>query len=212
MVGIFGGVYDEAYFELRARIGRTHVRIELEQRYMISAMNVVRVGLHDALNDALESDPTFAGRMEAAHDALDRICDLELAIMLETYREDYDARARSAEKLATLGQLAATIGHELRNPLAVMETSLHLLAPRLESDPKAQRHISRLGEQVALCSSIIEDLLELARDRPVERASIAIDDLIASTLENVEGGRDVTVIPTGGAIVRVDPGRSGSSS
>ncbi|MDH4281506.1 MAG: protoglobin domain-containing protein, partial [Myxococcales bacterium] len=47
--GLFSGPYDETYFEKRARIGRVHVKVGLEQRYMLAAMNVVREGLHRAL-------------------------------------------------------------------------------------------------------------------------------------------------------------------
>lgn len=194
MVGIFSGVYDRDYYELRARIGRAHVRIQLSQRYMISGMNVVRQGLHEAADQILPGRGYGPETLFRVHRALDKICDLELAIMLETYREDYDHRLRNAEKLATLGQLAATIGHELRNPLAVMETSLHLLGTRVANDPKAQRHMDRLGQQVTLCSAIIQDLLEMARDRPAERRPVDIASLVDYALADLEGAKDVRVI------------------
>jgi two-component system sensor histidine kinase HydH len=172
LAGLVGGVYDVEYLRLRARIGRTHVRIRLEQRYMFSAMNIVRTGLHEALADA----PLPPEQRRLAHDAVDKICDLELAIMLETYSEDHLQRMRDNERLATLGQLSGFIGHELRNPLAVMETSIHLLKRRLPvGDERAGRQLQRLREQVSLASGIISDLLELARDRPIER--LPVDDL-----------------------------------
>jgi two-component system sensor histidine kinase HydH len=192
--GLFGGVYDVEYLRLRARIGRTHVRIRLPQRYMFSAMSIVRTGLHQAL----ESAPLASAARKHAHEAIDKICDLELAIMLETYAEDHLSRMRDAERLATLGQLSGFIGHELRNPLAVMETSIHLLKRRLPiGDEKAQHHLNRLREQVDLSTNIISDLLELARDRPLERH--AIDDL--------QGGIDAALreVPkTPGVVLTVD--------
>lgn len=109
--GLFSGVYDREYLALRARIGRTHVRIRLDQRYMFTGMNLVRDGLHRALGTLLGVDQSFF-----AHTAIDKICDIELAIMLQTYSEDYAARLRDQERLAALGQLAGFIGHELRNP------------------------------------------------------------------------------------------------
>ena len=99
MTGLFGGVYDADYIRLRARIGRTHVRIRLDQRYMFSAMNLVRCGLHDALAEAALD----AAERRLAHESVDKICDLELAVMLETYAEDHLSRMRDAERLATLG-------------------------------------------------------------------------------------------------------------
>jgi two-component system sensor histidine kinase HydH len=193
LVGLVGGVYDVEYLRLRARIGRTHVRIRLEQRYMFSAMNIVRTGLHDALAQA----PLPPEQLRLAHDAIDKICDLELAIMLETYAEDHLMRMRDNERLATLGQLSGFIGHELRNPLAVMETSLHLLKRRLPAgDEGALRHVQRLREQVSLSTGIISDLLELARDRPLERHPVPdLNDLIRSCMREVpqHGPLDIAV-------------------
>ena len=181
--GLFGGVYDLEYLLLRARIGRTHVRIRLAQRYMFSAMNIVRTGLHGALDEA----PLTGAEKRFAHDAIDKICDFELAIMLETYAEDHLGRMRDAERLATLGQVSGFIGHELRNPLAVMETSIHLLKRRMPiGDEKAAHHLNRLREQVDLSTGIISDLLALARDKPIARQPIEdLRALIEAALEEV---------------------------
>ena len=176
--GIFGGVYDEAYFELRARIGRVHVQIDLDQRYMFGAMNIVRAGLHAALS----ATDLQGAQKSLGHLSIDRICDIELAIMLETYRERFVERQRASERLATIGQVAASIGHELRNPLAVMETSLHLLRRRVGEDEKAAKHLDKIGKQIAISSSIISGLLALARDRAPERAPVSLRALIAEAL------------------------------
>ena len=49
--GLFNGVYDENYAEDRYRIGFRHVRIGLDQKYVISAMGVVRSFLLDRVSD-----------------------------------------------------------------------------------------------------------------------------------------------------------------
>jgi len=183
LAAAFGGVYDVDYLKLRARIGRTHVRIRLDQRYMFSAMNLVREGLHRALS---ESTTWHKAKLELAHHAIDKICDLELAIMLETYAEDHIQSMRDRERLATLGQIAGFIGHELRNPLAVMETSLHLLKKRLpENDEHVVRHLGRLSDQVGVSGAIITDLLELARDRPVDRSPARLRPVIDQAVHDV---------------------------
>jgi signal transduction histidine kinase len=121
LAGLCSGQYDVDYIKLRARIGRTHVRIRLPQRYMFASMNLVREGLHHALERStfgLEDPSAVPDRSRAhpaperrllAHSAIDKICDLELAIMLETYSEDYSARIRDQERLTTLGKLAGSV-------------------------------------------------------------------------------------------------------
>ncbi len=50
--GVVSGIYDVDYLKLRAKIGRTHVRIQLDQRYVLGAMNIVREGLHTAVDSS----------------------------------------------------------------------------------------------------------------------------------------------------------------
>ncbi len=205
--GLVGGVYDQEYIERRARIGRTHVRIALDQRYMFAGMNIVRVELHAGL-DASGDWPQEKTRL--AHRAIDRLCDMELAIMLETYREAYITRVKDAERLATIGQVAASIGHELRNPLAVMQTSVELLARRVPDDERTAKHLRRLDDQITLCNTIISDLLELARDRAPERSPTDLAAVVHAAALSVPRAPDVTLVlkvdaalPT----VAVDPGQ-----
>ncbi len=204
--GLLGGVYDDAYYERRARIGRAHVRIALDQRYMFAGMNIVRSELHEALCEC-ELDRETRRR---GHRALDKICDVELAIMLETYREDSNATLKKVERLATVGQVAASIGHELRNPLAVMQTSLILLGRRVPDEPKVQRHLKKLDDQIGLCSAIISDLLELARDRPPDRRPSDLCALVEEALTVVPRPDAVEIslsMPPSLEPISVDPGQ-----
>jgi signal transduction histidine kinase len=126
-------------------------------------MDVVRKRLrHSDLHDAQQTAT-----------ALDQILDLELAIMLETYREALVTKNRNAERLATIGQFAASIGHELRNPLGVMESSLFLLRqhlrPEVADAPHVSKHLHRIGGEIARANKAINDLLDLANNRPPHR-------------------------------------------
>ena len=176
--GLFSGVYDEAYYELRARIGRTHVRINLDQRFMFAAMNVVRRELHAAIAELPWSDE----ERRRGSTAIDKLCDIELAVMLETYREDQVRKIQDRERLATVGQVAASIGHELRNPLAVMRTSVQLLERRVAEDERAGKHLAKIGAQISLSNAIISDLLELARDRPPVRQGIDAVEIVGEAI------------------------------
>ncbi|HXI55876.1 MAG TPA: protoglobin domain-containing protein [Polyangia bacterium] len=180
---LFRGPHDEAYFEKRARIGRVHVQIDLPQMYMFVAMDRIRI----RSVDVLRSTPALS-----AHDqrrmitALHRILDIELAIMLETYREDLLAKNRTAERLATIGQFAAGIGHELRNPLGVVESSAFLMRQRLEqlkiADPAISRHLEKITHEVHRSNRTITDLLELARSNPLQRRPVAVQAFIAEAI------------------------------
>jgi two-component system sensor histidine kinase HydH len=169
------GPHDQAYYERRARIGRVHVRIDLPQAFMFTAMNRIRLRLLDVIR---RHSPPDSDRLIAA---LNQILDLELAIMLETYREDLTTKNRAAERLATIGHFAASIGHEMRNPLAVMESSLFLLRQHLgpaAAQPDVARHLDRIGGEITRTNKTIHDLLDLARNRPPQRRPTSLRSLV----------------------------------
>ncbi len=172
------GPHDEDYYALRARIGRVHVRIELPQAFMFTAMNRIRLRLMEVIQ---AHDPPDADLLMRA---VNQILDLELAIMLETYREDLTAKNRGAERLATIGHFAASIGHELRNPLAVMESSLFLLGqhlgPEVSARPEVAKHLDRISGEIFRANKTIHDLLDLARDRPPQRKTTTLRPLVES--------------------------------
>ena len=187
---LLSGPWDEAYYERRARIGRLHVRIALPQHYMFGAMNVFRVELNALIDRFYLDDPA---RLGEARSAVGKILDLELAIMLHTYREDLLAQQSRTERLATFGQLVGSIGHELRNPLGVMESSLYILKGHLGDDERAHKHAGRIGEQLNVANSIITDLLDLIRDKPLQREKLRLAEVIGNALRLVRRPEGVRV-------------------
>jgi two-component system sensor histidine kinase HydH len=205
------GPHDEAYHELRARIGRVHVRIALPQEFMFVAMDRIRVRLLDVVRERLAgASPRDVQRISTA---LHQILDLELAIMLETYREDLVTKNRNAERLATIGQFAASIGHELRNPLGVIESSLFLLRQHLGPDVATSRnvvkHLDRIGGEVTRASKTIHDLLDLARNRPPQKEPSDVRTLVETTAGTTLLPANVIIEVTAppGLTVDVDPGQ-----
>jgi len=184
------GPWDEAYYEMRARIGRVHVRIALPQHYMFGAMDVLRQELVDVIDRRCQGSTDEKRPLRAA---LHKILDLELAIMLHTYREDLLAREARNERLATFGQLVGSIGHELRNPLGVIESSLYILQGRLGADERAQKHARRIGEQLTIANQIIADLLDMIRDRPLERERMRLLSLVESAVAAIARPKEVRV-------------------
>ncbi|MDH5673797.1 MAG: protoglobin domain-containing protein [Myxococcales bacterium] len=189
------GPWDEHYFEERARIGRVHVRIQLPQQYNFTAMALVRerlvlVALEDDAPDAVT-----AARVRA----INRLLDLELAIILHTYSEDYRAQLQRRERLATFGQMTSTIGHELRNPLGVIESSAYLLRRKLGTEPALRRHVDKIRAQVSRSNRIIGSMLDIVRDRPPHvlpvAAPLLAERAAASLLEELGFGVELLIEP-----------------
>jgi two-component system, NtrC family, sensor histidine kinase HydH len=195
------GPWDEAYFEQRARIGRYHVRIDLPQHYMFGAMNVIRRELNAIVDEAYATDREALAR---ARRAVGRILDLELAIMLHTYREDLLARQARVERLSTFGQLVGSIGHDLRNPLGVIETSLFILRGRVSEDERARKHLDRIGEQLGVANGIISNLLDMIRNRPLARERVALGPVVAGVAEAVPRPEGVSFAADGLEQLAVD--------
>ncbi len=107
------GPWDLDYFELRSRIGRVHVQVRLPQRYMFTAMDVIRVHLLAIAHRQLAGDPA---RLQAVGAALQKILDIDLTIMLESYRDDSMAAVRRYERMEK---------ELLERRLAISETRYH---------------------------------------------------------------------------------------
>jgi signal transduction histidine kinase len=136
----------------------------------------VRRQLNQIVDDAYLQHPA---ELAAARRAVGRILDIELAIMLHTYREDLLAAQARQERLATFGQLVGSIGHDLRNPLGVIETSLYILRTRAGDDPRTVKHLDRIAEQLKVANGIITNLLDLIRNRPLTREQVRLGGLMA---------------------------------
>ena len=189
---LLAGPWDEEYFHVRSRIGRVHVRIALPQHYMFGAMNLIRQELNGII------DAHYTGEeLRAARLALGKILDLELAIMLHTYREDLVERHERIQRLSTFGQLAGSIGHELRNPLGVIESSLYLLRGYIGADERAAKHIGRIGEQLELANGIISSMLAIIRDEPLASERVAPATLLDTVSNGLTVPEGVRVIAEG---------------
>jgi PAS domain S-box-containing protein len=112
MKRVLGGPYDEAYFEQTARIGQVHVRIGLPQRYMLTAMALIRVELM-RVAERLERD------VPATREALVRVLDLELASMLEAYKDSFVERLEQTRRQEQSDHGAALAKAEQRYIAAV---------------------------------------------------------------------------------------------
>jgi signal transduction histidine kinase len=200
---LLSGPWDEAYWESRLQIGRVHVRIGLPQHYMFGAMNVVRTALARIAFERFGSDPVA---LDLVRTALNRILDLELAIMLHTYRDDLLAQQARTERLSTFGQLVGSIGHELRNPLGVIESSVHILRSRIGEDARARKHVERISEQVKVANGIISNLLDMIRDRPIAKEPVQLQGVVEGAAASIPRPAEVSLAIEGLEALPTVPG------
>ena len=185
---LFCGVYETAYYEHRCRIGRTHVRVDLPQHYMFTAMNIIRIKLSERLR-AFQL-PNACEALNALH----KLLDLELAIMNETYREDYVDRIQSIERLefeqrisesehlATIGQLAASLAHEIKNPLAGISGAIQVLGAELNDGHPHKEIIAEALRQIDRLDAAVRDLLLYARPKQPSLRREDVSQIVAHAL------------------------------
>ncbi|TFG49005.1 MAG: hypothetical protein E4H33_03140 [Anaerolineales bacterium] len=88
------------------------------------------------------------------------------------------------EKLATLGILAGSVGHELRNPLGVISSSIYYLDQvQPEANEKIRQHHAMIGQEVHNADKIISDLLDFSRNISAEQEWVSIPDIVQCTLD-----------------------------
>ena len=89
------------------------------------------------------------------------------------------------ERLATLGQLTATVSHELRNPLGAMRPSLYIVEKKSDkSDDVVQSAIKRIDRNIDRCDRIIDELLDFTRINELHKETTHIDEWIESVIED----------------------------
>jgi signal transduction histidine kinase len=102
--------------------------------------------------------------------------------MIEQIRKSQDALVRQ-ERLAALGQLIATVSHEIRNPLGTIRTSFFVIAQRIRGKGlNVEQALDRVNRSIARCEAIITELLEYSRSRPLEQVPIDLDSWLAALL------------------------------
>jgi signal transduction histidine kinase len=98
---------------------------------------------------------------------------------------DTQARLVFQERLAAIGQVAAAVGHELRNPLGVLTNSLYLLRTAVPGGDreKIERHLATAEREIGAAVVIVEGLLDFARQSEPEPEAFDLEALVDESLE-----------------------------
>jgi len=152
---------------------RIDVNRKDEMGYLANSFNTMTEALKNANDEIQKGIRTLEERVE------------------ERTRELKDAQAQliRSEKLTSLGKLAATVAHEINNPLAGILTYIKLLARKLNSKSPREdeiqeflRYLSTMEKETERTSNIVKNLLEFSRQREPSLQKVQIHPLIDEVL------------------------------
>lgn len=161
-------------------------------------------------SDLAELMSTFndiTGKLTATHETLQA----EVA-RLTRELSDANLQLERSRRLAALGEMAAGIAHEVRNPLGCIRLYARMLVQDLAEMPAPREIASKIGRAAAGLDGIVGDVLTFSREFKARRSAIIARDLFDSVLESVchdgtPGWREVTFKREGDDVELVgDPG------
>lgn len=177
---LFSGQYDRDYVTRRWRVGWRHVEIGLDQVFTNVALSRLRRGLMRTLAENWKGE---LHRLLEVHQSLNRLIDLDLAMMEDAYQTEHLERQARSARLATIGQVAGGIAHELRNPLNTLKTSAYFLRHVKNASPeKVAEHLERIERQVAIADRVITTLTEFARQPLPTLSPTPLDECVREAL------------------------------
>jgi signal transduction histidine kinase len=110
----------------------------------------------------------------------------DLHAQMDELRRTQEQLVQSA-KLAALGELAASVAHEINNPLMVILGSGGLLQRELPADSPQARKVTAIVDETNRAGKIVRDLLDFARRREPAREPVSLNELAERGLSLLEG-------------------------
>jgi two-component system NtrC family sensor kinase len=103
-----------------------------------------------------------------------------------TDRAELERRLVQADKLSSIGLLAAGVAHEVNTPLAVISTYAQMLAKQVAGDEQKSRMLEKIARQTFRASEIVNSLLNFSRTSSSELTELQLNRVIQETLSLLE--------------------------
>ena len=97
--------------------------------------------------------------------------------------EQLEERERLRDRLAALGEMAAAIAHEVKNPLAAIEIMAGLLRRKLPNVPDAQSTLTEIINETKMANAIVQEALEFVRPIRLQVERTAVAEAVSSAVQ-----------------------------
>jgi signal transduction histidine kinase len=170
------------------RIGAARVRDGVPQQYIVAGIDLVWQEFGRWVQERRIPEP------DKLLSSLHRLLMIELAVMLNDYQRSYAERIRERERsvveekltraqhLAEIGQLAASLAHEIKNPLAGISGAAQIIRDAMPADDPHQPIVTEILGQINRLDATVKDLLQYARPTPPRAQNVALDDVVERVL------------------------------
>jgi two-component system NtrC family sensor kinase len=115
--------------------------------------------------------------------------DLREKLEVEQKLRDAQVKIGQAEKMASLGRLAAGVAHEINNPLTSILLYGNLMKEKLETDNPLKRNLDYVLEDAERCREIVKNLLAYSRQPSPSKGVFPLNSLLTKSLELIHDQR-----------------------
>lgn len=183
---------------LLALVDAAYEEIDRERRFTARAHQVLR-DEYAALTERQLEIHTAIARAEAEKAEAERA------------RAAAEAELLRQERLSLLGQLTASLAHELRNPLSTIRNTIYAVGESARAHGlDIVRQMQRVHRTIDRCDGIIGDLLDYASARDMVASPICLDPWLGELLDDQKVPAPIALerrLGAPGAVVAIDPDR-----
>ncbi|MBO7612132.1 MAG: HAMP domain-containing protein [Elusimicrobia bacterium] len=141
--------------------------------FMASDMEIHIRELNKEKKELLNLKVAFEQRSQELEETLDKVQNIQQDLI-------------KSEKFATIGRLASSVAHELRNPLAAIKNISYFLSKMgAYSDNKSKQMVNMLSSEVLRANKIITDLLDYSRTKKLNKLSVDIVSFVNKVIPAV---------------------------
>jgi signal transduction histidine kinase len=123
-----------------------------------------------------------------------REMEVSLKKLFETEKKLSEANARiKNERLTAIGELSASMAHDMKNPLGTIRTGMDIIKRNVGSNPEIDTVIQRMDRAVSRMSHQVEDVLNYLRKTPLLIKPASIRSIIRSAIQSLEVPKEVQI-------------------